>query len=355
MTSVQDQDPELIPQRLDERLETARLEPFLRQNLPQTDGELSVLQFGGGHANLTYMLRFGKSEYVLRRPPLGPIAPKSHDMAREHRVLSRLCQGFPLAPESYLFCDDESLIGAPFQVMERRRGIVIRRHLPPDIAGQPDVNRRIGEMVIDALAALHTVERAAVDLTTLGRAEGFTERQLVGWTDRWKGAGAGPNQDMERLIDWLHKNRPKQEQHALVHNDYKLDNMLVDSGKPWQAVAILDWDMCTSGEPLADLGYLLNQWAEPTDPAAWIEESTMPTAEPGFPSRDEAIERYISRTGFNCDQIHWHYAFAAMRFAVIIQQIYIRYVRGQTKDDRFATFNSRVATYIAKGCTIARL
>ncbi len=348
-------DPELIRQRSDESLPTERLEPFLRERLPSTAGELSVMQFGGGHANLTYLLRFAEQEYVLRRPPLGPIAPRSHDMAREHRVLSRLSAGFPLAPNSFLFCDDDEIIGAPFQVMERRHGKVIRRELPLECDARPDINRRIGEMMIDALADLHMIRRADVGLEDLGHPKGFTQRQLDGWTKRWREAGAETNPDMERLIAWLYKNRPTLEQSALVHNDYKLDNMLVDRSEPWRAVAILDWDMCTSGEPLADLGYLLNQWAQPDDPPLWIEESTMPTAQPGFASRAESIERYAAKTGYDCDAIHWHYAFAAMRFAAIIQQIYIRYVRGQTLDDRFATFDARVATYIDKGCSIARL
>ena len=348
-------DPELIYQRSDENLPTERLEPFLRERLPSTAGELSVMQFGGGHANLTYLLRFGEQEYVLRRPPLGPIAPRSHDMAREHRVLSRLSAGFTLAPNSFLFCDDDEIIGAPFQVMERRHGRVIRRELPSECDARPDINRRIGEMMIDALADLHMIRRADVGLEDLGHPEGFTQRQLDGWTKRWRAAGAEINPDMERLIAWLYKNRPTLEQNSLVHNDYKLDNMLVDYSEPWRAIAILDWDMCTSGEPLADLGYLLNQWAQPDDPPLWIEESTMPTAQPGFASRAESIERYATKTGYDCDAIHWHYAFAAMRFAAIIQQIYIRYVRGQTLDDRFSTFDARVATYIDKGCSIARL
>ncbi len=346
-------DPELIEPRADENLDSKRLEPYLREQLPESDGEFTLRQFKGGHANLTYLVRFGDSEYVLRRPPLGSLAPGSHDMQREFRVLSKLYRHFALAPRSYLYCGDESIIGAPFQVMERRHGIVIRSRMPAHDADGPELRRRISDMMVDVLADLHTTDREAAGLGGLGHPEGFLERQVTGWSGRWQAAAHEDNADMDRLIAWIGRRQPATRQVTFLHNDYKLDNMIVDSRDPATPVAVLDWDMCTSGDALVDLGYLLNQWVEPSDDPSWIEWSAMPTWQPGFASRDEVVERYCSRTGFDVDDMQWYYAFSVMKFAVIIQQIYIRYRRGQTKDERFAHYDQRAATFIAKGCRIA--
>ena len=348
-------DPELIEPRPDEELDTTRLEPFLRARLPACEGEFALRQFKGGHANLTYLVRFGESEYVLRRPPLGPLAPGSHDMRRENRVLSKLYRHFRLAPRSYLYCDDESIIGAPFQVMERRHGIVIRNRMPELEGDGPQLRRRVSHMLVDVLAELHGVDRAEADLADLGHPNGYLDRQLEGWSGRWRAAAHEEVRDMNRLIGWLDERRPASRHVAILHNDYKLDNMIVDGADPARAVAVLDWDMCTSGDPLMDLGYLLNQWVEPDDDPAWIEWAAMPTWEPGFIGREDVIERYSARTGFDVEHTQWYYAFAVMKFAVIIQQIYIRYRRGQTQDERFAHYDARAASFIAKGCRIANL
>ncbi|HEV8679190.1 MAG TPA: phosphotransferase family protein, partial [Stellaceae bacterium] len=360
---------ELIDERPDEQLDTSRLEPYLRVHLPGAEGKLSVRQFAGGKANLTYLLRFATptpalprsrgrgeastgdeipspasggglgwgsagtasemKEFVLRRPPLGPIPPGAHDMRREHRVLSRLYQCFPLAPRSLLLCEDESVIGAVFIVEERRHGFVIRDDLPAEFAGRPDLNQRIGEALIDALADLHLVPPAEVGLDDLGRPEDYVERQLAGWAKRWQAAQGGEAAErsaaaMAPVLDWLGAHVPQSGAAALLHNDYRLDNCLLDSADPGHIVAVLDWDMCTQGDPLADLGYVLNYWVEPGDPPEWRAIAAMPTWRDGFPSRAEAIRRYATRTGFDVGAIGWHQVFAAFKLAVIIQQIYIR-------------------------------
>lgn len=348
-------DPELIEPRCDEQLDVGRLEPYLRAQLPASEGAFSLRQFKGGHANLTYLVAFGDSEYVLRRPPLGPVAPGSHDMRREFRVLSKLYRQFSLAPRSYLYCDDESIIGAPFQVMERRHGIVIRKRMP-DLEGDgPDLRRRISHMVVDVLAQLHLIDRIEAGLGDLGHPQGFLDRQLEGWSGRWRAAAHQENPDMSRLIDWLEEHKPVTRYVGILHNDYKLDNMIVDAHDPARAIAVLDWDMCTCGDTLMDLGYLLNQWVEPDDDPSWIEWAAMPTWQPGFIRREDVVEHYCARTGFEAENIHWYYAFSVMKFAVIIQQIYIRYRRGQTQDKRFARYDRRAASFIAKGCRIASL
>ncbi len=345
-------DPELIDIRADEQLDQTRLEPYLRAHLPKAEGELRVRQFGGGHANLTYLLRFATVSYVLRRPPLGPVAPSSHDMAREHRVLAGLSKVYKLAPKSYMLCEDPAVIGAPFHVMERRHGFVIRGELPPACLGDSDLCRRVGWMIVDALAALHGADPTAAGLGDLGHPEGFAERQLKGWAGRWDVAKHADLPRMQEVVDWLSRNLPAPQSVALLHNDYKLDNMLVSRVDPATAVAVLDWDMCTRGDPLMDLGYLLNFWGEAGDDPAWLEAAAMPTWQDGFANRAEVIERYARTTGLDLDHIHWYHAFGIFKIAVVLQQIYIRYLRGQTQDQRFAVFGRRIATLIEKAAEI---
>ena len=341
-------DPELIDVRPDEQLELERLEPYLRSHLPGAEGPLELRQFGGGHANLTYLVRFGELEYVLRRPPLGPVAQTAHDMQREHRVLAGLSRVFPLAPASYLLCTDPGIIGADFHVMERRHGTVIRTELPPRWHRNPQLARRIGNMIVDVLAELHAVDPKAAGLGDLGRPEGFVSRQLAGWARRWSAAKDRDYPRMQAILHWLERGVPESRQVSLLHNDFKLDNMMVQANDPGTAGAVLDWDMCTRGDPLMDLGYLLNYWGEAGDNPAWLAASSMPTWHEGFPTRDETIERYAARTGFDMDHVHWYHVFGIFKIVVIVQQIYIRFLRGQTQDQRFAAFGERVAALIDK-------
>ncbi|MEX0694075.1 MAG: phosphotransferase family protein [Rhodospirillales bacterium] len=348
-------DREVIPVRADERLDTTRLEPWLRAHLPDASGPFSLAQFGGGHANLTYLVQFGDTAYVLRRPPLGPIAPSAHDMQREHRVLRDLWQAFALAPRSFAVCEDDAIIGVPFHVMERRLGIVIRTQLPDDRDWTPDLNVRVGNMLVDVLAGLHCADPDAAGLGDLGRPEGFIERQLTGWSKRWVAARHEDNPHMQGIIAWLERELPVSQKVSLLHNDFKLDNMLLDAADPGRATAVLDWDMCTRGDPLVDLGYTLTFWGQSDDDPAWIQAASMPTWNPGFPDRDAVIERYARATGLNCDDVHWYQVFGVFKIAVILQQIYIRYLRGQTRDERFAVFGKRIAGLIDKGRVLARL
>lgn len=339
----------LVPPPTEELLDTTRLDPLLRATLPDAEGALTSFRFTGGRANLTYLLRFeGGAEYILRRPPLGPVAPGAHDMRREHRVLSRLYRGFPLAPRSLVLCEDESVIGAVFVIEERRRGINILLDMPERHRGRPELNHRIGDMLIDRLAELHAVDPARVELADLGRPQGFVERQFEGWARRWQAALDRPYPQTDELLAWLGSRLPKPQAATILHNDWKLDNLLVDPDDPAIPTAVLDWDMCALGDPLLDLGYLLNYWAEPGDPADWIAASAMPTWRPGFPSRGEAIARYAAASGLDLAGIGWYQVFTAFKLAVIIQQIYIRYLRGQTTDQRFARYGERVASLIEK-------
>ena len=345
-------DPELIDVRPEETLDLSRLEPWLRAHLPSTDGNLTVRQFGGGHANLTYLVGFGETEYVLRRPPLGPIAPTSHDMAREHLVLARLGEVFPLAPTSFALCRDESVMGVDFHVLERRQGLVIRTGLPARLKSDLATVRRLSEMVVDTIADLHAIDPRRVGLSDLGQPVGFVTRQLAGWSKRWHAAKDRELASVDRLISWLREQIPTSQVTSLLHNDYKLDNILLDTNDPAIATAVLDWDMCTQGDPLMDLGYLLNVWVEPGDPPAWRETAAMPSYENGFMTRRELVDRYAERTGFDVREVLWYYAFGVFKLIVILQQIYIRFLRGQTQDPRFADLGRRIAAMADKGVVI---
>ena len=236
---------DIIPTRPDERFDEERLASYLAGQLPGSDNPLTIRQFSGGAANLTYLLDYGPAEYVLRRPPLGPVAASAHDMGREYRVLSVLHRAFPYAPRAFLYCDDAAIIGAPFFVMERRQGVVVRRTMPDAYADAPDAARRMSEALIDALVAFHAVDYEALGLGDLGKPEGFIERQIEGWYRRWQAAKTADLPDMDAVYAWLRANQPADSRVSLVHNDYKLDNAMLAADDPGRVVAIFDWDMCT--------------------------------------------------------------------------------------------------------------
>lgn len=335
-----------ISVRIDERFDEQRLAAYLYDKLPGADALLRVRQFGGGAANLTYLLDYGTTEYVLRRPPLGPVARSAHDMGREYRVLSVLHQAYPYAPQAFLYCDDETIIGAPFFIMKRKRGVVVRRSLPAMFAAIGDAPRQMSEALVDALVKLHAVDYQAVGLGGLGRPQGFVNRQIEGWYRRWQAATAGtPNEElpeMERTYHWLRENQPTTADDTLVHNDFKLDNVMLAANDPRQVVAVFDWDMCTLGDPLCDLGALLAYWSEPDDPPYFQAISMMPTGDLGFPSRAELAAWYAEKSGRSIHNLHFYHALGLYRLAVIIAQIYIRYLRGQTQDGRFEAFGPMI-------------
>ena len=342
-----------IPVRADEVFEVAKVADFCRGRIPGSDNELKVRQFGGGKANLTYLLDYGTHQYVLRRPPLGPVAASAHDMGREFKVLSRLYEQFPLAPRAFLFCEDPELIGAPFFVMERREGVVVRGRVPDIYSAYPDAARRMSTGLVDALAAFHAVDYAAVGLGDLGEPTGFIARQIEGWYKRWHKAKNEEVPAMDAVYEWLKAHQPTTSHFSLVHNDYKLDNVMLDQDDPGKLVAIFDWDMCTLGDPLADLGSLLCYWTEPDDPPLWQAMSMMPTGNLGFLRRDELVERYVRGCGRDVSHIQFYHALGLYRLTVIIAQIYIRYVRGQTQDHRFAAMGQMIPMMAAAALQVA--
>ncbi len=322
--------------RAGEELDLARLEPYLRGHFPGLAGPLVVRQFPSGHSNLTYSVSLGETEMVLRRPPFGSKVKTAHDMGREYRVLEKLHASYP-APKPLLYCTDESVLGAPFYVMECVHGVILRRELPPGLDLSPAIARRLSESFIDNLAALHSLDYAALGLGDLGKPQGYLERQVEGWTERYYGSKTHDLPEVEGITSWLKTKMPAQSGAALIHNDYKYDNMILDASDITRIIAVLDWEMCTLGDPLTDLGTALAYWVQADDPADVRPARWGPTAVPGSLTRLELLERYRAKTGRDVSQIVFYYVFALFKTAVIIQQIYYRYHHGLTRDERFAS------------------
>jgi aminoglycoside phosphotransferase (APT) family kinase protein len=272
---------------------------------------------------------------VLRRPPFGSKVKTAHDMRREYHVLSQLHSVYP-APQPVLYCADESVIGAPFYLMERVRGVVLRRILPPGFSLPPDTARRLSAAFIDNLARLHNLDYDATGLGSLGKPQGYLERQVKGWIERYFGSKTDELPEISQITAWLTARMPSQSGSTLVHNDYKYDNMVLDARDITRIKAVLDWEMCTLGDPLTDLGTALAYWVNIDDPPDLQMVRWGPTATPGSLTREELLERYSRQTGRDVSNIVFYYVFALFKVAVIIQQIYYRYYHGLTKDTRFA-------------------
>jgi aminoglycoside phosphotransferase (APT) family kinase protein len=321
--------------RAGEELDLNALEPYLRSRLSDAEGPLTVQQFPRGHSNLTYFVSLGELEMVLRRPPFGSKVKSAHDMGREYRVLSKLHPVFP-APRTLLYCEDTSILGAPFYLMERIQGVILRRELPAGMQIEPGTMHKLCESFIDNLAKLHSLDYGAIGLSDLGKPEGYLERQVRGWVERYHGSKTHDLAEVERVAAWLKEKMPAQSGAALIHNDYKYDNMVLDADDITQIKGVLDWEMCTIGDPLADLGTAIAYWVEAGDPAELKAVHWGPTALPGSLTRTQLVQRYAEKTGRDTSNIVFYYAFALFKTAVIVQQIYYRYHHGLTKDARFA-------------------
>lgn len=320
----------------------ATIDAYLRGRLELLESAppLEVSQFTGGEANLTYLLRYGDAELVLRRPPMGPVAPGAHDMEREWRVLSRLWEAYDRAPRAYLLCADATVAGAPFFVMERRPGVVVKDSIPSDLADITDLGSRLGFSAIEALADLHLVEPSSCDLSQLGRPEGFVARQVTGWRKRWhlvEHANPALGPVMDRIAQRLEATLPAPGQVTLLHNDFKLDNCAFRTGDPDRVSTVFDWDMATLGDHRVDVGTLLNYWPDPDEDPPVERALSRAVLELGLPSKAELVERYSSRTGFDMQRIAWFDAFANWKTVVVRQQIHNRWLEGGSSDPRHAS------------------
>jgi aminoglycoside phosphotransferase (APT) family kinase protein len=331
---------ETILVRAGEELNLAALDEYLKRQLPEllvdfpTGSTIEVEQFPGGHSNLTYLIRYATHEFVLRRPPVGPVAATAHDMPREYKLLSVIHPHFPLAPKPILLCEDASIIGIPFYLMERRNGLIVRFSLPAEFNENLLRRRRLSESAVNTLVALHAVDIYGSGIVNIGKPEGFVRRQVHGWADRWQRSKTKEIPEMDEVIAWLTARIPTATtKGTIVHNDFKLDNLMLDAADPAKVVAVLDWEMCTVGDPLIDLGLFLSYWTM----KGGNQHSSLRavTHGPGWMTREEIIEQYQSMTGNDLSQISFYETFASFKVAVVIQQIYFRYARGQTRDERF--------------------
>ncbi len=332
--------PELLDQpqktRSGEELDTGKLEAYLRHTLPDLSRQLEVAQFPKGYSNLTYLLRIGERELVLRRPPFGAKIKTAHDMGREYRILSHLIAVYPKVPRPLAFCEDESVLGAPFYLMERVKGIILRSKPPEGLELSPRLMRRIAEHFIDNLAEIHNVDHIAAGLGDLGKPDGYVTRQVEGWIKRYQYARTDNIPEMERVANWLVENKPTESGGCLIHNDYKYDNLVLDPKDAANILAVLDWEMATIGDPLMDLGSTLAYWVDADDPADWQRQSFGLTTWPGNLNREQLVERYVARSGRSVSDPVFYYAYGLFKIAVIVQQIYARYKQGLTQDTRFA-------------------
>ncbi len=322
--------------RSGEELDARKLEIYLRQSLPELSGSIEISQFPKGYSNLTYLLRVGERELVLRRPPFGAKIKSAHDMGREYRILSHLIGVYPKVPRPLAYCEDESVLGAPFYIMERVKGIILRKKSPEGLELPPALMRRISESFVDNLTEIHGVNYVAAGLGELGRPEGYITRQVEGWIKRYQNARTDDIPDMDRIATWLAENKPADAGACLIHNDYKYDNLVLDSDDVAQIKAVLDWEMATIGDPLMELGSTLGYWVDADDPDDWQKQSFGMTTLPGNLNREQLLARYCEKSGRKASNPVFYYAYGLFKIAVIVQQIYARYKQGLTQDARFA-------------------
>lgn len=311
-------------------------------------------QFAQGFGNLNFLLEIDGRPAVLRRPPVGPIPPGANDMKREHRILSRLWQAFPLAPRSLAYCESPEVLGAHFLIMEYRAGRVVRGTMPADLAAEPAAGARLGMMLVDLMARIHAVDCDAIGLGDLGRPEGFLARAVDGWAKRAGIAYDGePPASVAELVAWLRARPVPEQAPALLHNDFKLDNVILDA--PARApVAVLDWDMGTRGDPLFDLATLLSYWTEAGDPPAMHELRQMPTAGYGFPTRAEVVAEYGRRTGRDVSDFAFYRVLTMLKIGIVFAQIHAQYRRGTSTNPRFAPLGRLAGGLLELGVEIAR-
>lgn len=344
-----------IDVRNGENFDSASVEHYVRTHIPDLPQEpLEVRQFPSGASNLTYLLSIGTWEGVLRRPPLGPVAPRAHDMEREANLLRLIHPVFSLAPQPYFFCNDLSILGAPFYIMERRKGIVINDHFPVGINADKDLCQSISNTIVETLVQIHSIDWQAAGLGTFGHPEGFLSRQVKSWIERYLRAQTDDIAQIGLLTRWLVEHVPASPAPTLIHNDFKLNNMLLSADDLSQPVAVLDWEMATIGDPLFDLAVSLTYWVNDDDPQELQTVLPAVTSLPGFITRAEFMETYARKSGRDLSSMHFYLTFAYFKLAVIVQQIYVRWKRGQTRDERFAAFGKRARYLITYAANLAQ-
>lgn len=330
------------PVREGEQLDLERLAPYLREQIPGLEAPLEVMQFPSGYSNLTYLLRAGDRELILRRPPFGANVRSGHDMAREYRILSHLVGHYQKVPRPLLYYGEDDLIGDEFYVMERAHGLILRAKKPEKLTLSPELMHALSATLVENLAAIHAVDYQAAGLGDLGHPEGYVRRQIEGWTRRYHKAQTDDVPQVEAVASWLAAHMPPESGTALIHNDYKYDNLVLNPAQPTEIVAVLDWEMATIGDPLMDVGTSLGYWVEADDPPLLKAMAFGPTALPGNYNRRELFERYSELSGHEAGNAVFYFVYGLFKIIGIVQQIYYRYRQGFTQDPRFAMLDQVV-------------
>lgn len=331
--------------RKGEQLNEKALESFMIKALGVEQGKLSVQQFPSGFSNLTYLIEFAHEEYVLRRPPFGANIKSGHDMGREYKILSALEGNYDKAPKPILFCEDLSVLEAPFYLMERVQGTILRASTPQAAMPSPAQFQSLSTSLVDTLVELHQLDYKAIGLEDLGNPTGYIERQVVGWSKRYLKAKTHEVKEMEATAKWLNDHMPQSTAASLVHNDFKYDNLVLTPDEHLNVKAVLDWEMTTLGHPLMDFGTTLGYWIHHTDPDFIAQNQLNLTTQKGNPTRGELVEMYAKKSGQNVDDIVFYFVFGVFKIAVIVQQIYYRYTLGHTQDPRFKHLDKIVSLY----------
>src|SRR5712692_3762689 len=339
-----------MTQQLEGLIDLPTLEGFLRAHLPRQEGELVVEKHEAGFSNETFYVSWGPKRWVMRRPPRGDILPTAHDVLREYRVLSALAPTGVRVPRPAVACEDRSVIGAPFYLMERVDGVVIRDDLPPEFDAVPD-RRRIGEELINALVELHAVAWQSTSLTNIGKPQGFLERQLRRWIGQLALTLPHTRQlpGIHAVTEWLRTHLPPQSGASVVHGDYKLDNVMFAAHRPARLIAIFDWEMATLGDPLTDLGWLIAYWGatgDPPDPEP--KGSNYLTEQQGFLSREEMIARYEEKTSRKMTHFPFYHCLAVWKQAIILEGLYRHYLEGTAANPKAAEFEWKVPQLVER-------
>lgn len=322
-----------------EDLNESALLAFLKSRLDIDGDDFRITQYSGGSSNLTYLVEAGGTSLVLRRPPPGNTVKSAHDMGREFRVLSKLAEVYDKSPRPLIYSDDESIIGSEFYLMEKREGLILRREMPEV---SPVQAKEICRSFIRNLADLHKIDLNSGGLAEFGKPEGYARRQVEGWTKRYFNAQTDDWAELSEAIDWLNARIPETNSAALIHNDYKFDNVILDPNDLTKIVGVLDWEMATVGCPLMDLGTTLGYWADPTAPKSLLYAGFNPVRLMSLVTRKDLAAMYGDAAETDVSEILYYYVFGLFKIAVIAQQIYARYAKGLTKNERFANFNLHV-------------
>jgi aminoglycoside phosphotransferase (APT) family kinase protein len=321
------------------------LEELLRKKIPNlSNNPMIVKQFSSGRSNLTYLVRIGDWEAVVRRAPLGPVNTKAHDMNREFKILKAINPVFSLSPKPYFFIEDDQILGAPFYVMERLHGVLLDQALPHKDDGNAALFQEASQSMVTTLASLHEIDYKKTDLVNLTRPEGFLERQVNGWIGRYENVKTDEIPGIEQLKKWIVDNRPTSQPATVIHYDFHLKNVLFSKDHLGQLAGILDWEMSTVGDPLTDLASALVLWYDNTDPEFFKYQNTDSpiTTRPGFMTRKEYIEAYSKKSGRDVSKMNYYMVFGYFKHIVIAQQMYYRWKKGQTKDTRFENLDAFV-------------